>query len=104
MLNKLDIRVYPLKNPKGNTLSFASVSIDNLVVIRGIRVVSGRYDLFVSMPQSKDKNGNHHDIVSPLSNELQKAINDGVLAEHNRQTGVDENEMEGTDHGVCVRT
>jgi len=79
---KLDVRVYPLDDPKGSTKAFASVGIDDLAAIRGIRVVEGEKGLFVTMPQSKDSNGEYHDIAFPLNGELRKEISKAVLDEY----------------------
>jgi stage V sporulation protein G len=77
--NKIEARVYPLADPKGNTKAFASVAVDDLIVIRGIRVVEGKNGLFVTMPQSQDKEKNYHDIAFSVSADLRKAINKSVL-------------------------
>jgi stage V sporulation protein G len=76
---KLNIRVYEINEPKGNTLAFANVGVEDLVAISGIRVVSGKNGLFVDMPQSKDKNGEYHDIAFPINSELRKEVNKAVL-------------------------
>jgi len=76
---KLDVRVYPLDNPQGNTKAFANVGIEDLVAINGIRVVSGEKGDFVAMPQSKDKEGIYHDIAFPINGELRKELNKAVL-------------------------
>jgi stage V sporulation protein G len=77
---KLDVRVYPLENPQGATKAFANVGIDDLVAISGIRVVnSPEKGLFVAMPQSKDKNGEYHDIAFPINGDLRKELNKAVL-------------------------
>ena len=85
MTNNLDVRVYPIDEPKGNTLAFASVAIDDLAAIRGIRVVNSEKGAFVTMPQSQDNNGQYHDIAFPLNGDLRKEINAIVLAEYDRQ-------------------
>ena len=78
---KLDVRVYP-HNQEGNiTKAFASVTVEDLVAIKGIRVVEGTKGLFVTMPQSKDNEGNYHDIAFPVSGDLRKAMNKAVLDE-----------------------
>ena len=81
----LDIKVFPIKEAKGNTLAFASVGFnvggDDVMAIRGIRVVNSDKGAFVSMPQSKDKDGAFHDVAFPLSGELRKEVNKAVLAE-----------------------
>ncbi|MCL2402243.1 MAG: SpoVG family protein [Oscillospiraceae bacterium] len=85
---KLDVRVYPIDEPKGNTKAFASVSIDDIAAIRGIRVVSSKGGLFVTMPQSYDnKADKFHDIAVPLSG-LRKEVSKAVLREYKAQTAL----------------
>jgi len=84
---KLDVRVYPIDDPKGDTKAFASVSIDDVAAIRGIRVVGSKKGLFVSMPQSQDSKGIFHDIAVPLSG-LRKEISRAVLGEYKAQTSL----------------
>jgi stage V sporulation protein G len=83
---KLDVRVYPIDEPKGNTLAFANVGVEDLVAINGIRVVNGEKGLFVAMPQSKDKNGEYHDIAFPINGELRKDMNKAVLGAYKELT------------------
>jgi stage V sporulation protein G len=86
--NSLDVRVYPIDEPKGNTLAFASVAIDDLAAIRGIRVVNGEKGMFVTMPQSQDNSGQYHDIAFPLNGDLRKEMNAAVLEEFDRQASL----------------
>jgi len=86
---KLDVRVYPLDDPKGNTKAFASVAIDDLAAIRGVRVVDSEKGLFVTMPQSQDNTGIYHDIAFPLDGELRKEITAAVLDEFARTASLD---------------
>jgi stage V sporulation protein G len=83
---KLDIRVYPLENPQGSTKAFANVGIEDLVAINGIRVVSGEKGDFVAMPQSKDKDGNYHDIAFPINGDLRKELNKAVIDKYKEVT------------------
>lgn len=82
----IDVKVFPIAEPKGDTLAFASVALDDTVAIRGIRVVTSDKGQFVSMPQSQDKHGEHHDIAFPLSGDVRKAISKAVLAEYKQAT------------------
>ncbi len=81
---KLDVRVYPIEEPNGSTVAFASVAVDDMVAIRGIRVVSGDKGLFVSMPQSRAGAGEYHDIAFPLTADLRRSITAAVLGEYDR--------------------
>ena len=84
---KLDVRVYPLKNQEDNaTKAFASVTVADLVAIKGIRVIEGSKGLFVTMPQSRDNEGNYHDIAFPVNADLRKVINKAVLDEFKEAT------------------
>ena len=89
--NNVEVRVYPIDEPKNNTLAFANVSIDDMTAIRGIRVVDGKNGLFVTMPQSKSVSGKYHDIAFPLNGELRKEINAAVLGEFKVQESLEPN-------------
>jgi len=93
-MTNLDVRVYPLNDQNNNTRAFASLSVDDLIAIKGIRVVEGSKGLFVTMPQSKDQDGNYHDIAFPLTADLRKAVNKAILDEYH--TVVTEKAAENT--------
>ena len=85
----LTINVFPIEEPQSSTRAFASVAVDDLIAIRGIRVVDGEKGLFVSMPQSKnEKTGEFHDIAFPLNGELRKAISEAILDKYAAEKGV----------------
>jgi len=83
---KLDVKVFPFDDPKGDTLAFASIGLDDAVAIRGIRVVNSDKGPFVSMPQSQDRDGKFHDVAFPLSGDLRKAVSNAVLADFRQQS------------------
>ncbi len=58
---KLDVRAYPIENPKGNVIAFASATISDVFAVHNIRVVNGEKGPFVAMPQIKAK-GEYRDI------------------------------------------
>ena len=83
---KLDVRVYPIDEPKGTTKAFASVAVEDLIAIRGIRVVEGNKGLFVTMPQSQDaKTKEFHDIAFPVAKGLRGEISKAILNEYKTQ-------------------
>ena len=79
---KLDVRVSLLNDPKGDTKAFASVSVDDKVAIRGIRVVEDEFSTSVVMPQSKGENRKSHDVAFPINGDLRKEINTAILVEY----------------------
>jgi stage V sporulation protein G len=76
---KLDVRAYPIAEPKSSTVAFASVTINDIIGINGIRVVNGENGLFVAMPQTKDSNKEYRDIAFPVTKDLRLQLNEAVL-------------------------
>ena len=72
-----EVKIKKFEN--GKTKGFASITIDKVLCITGITIVEGKNGLFVSMPQNKDKDGNYHDVVFPLSKEARAALTKKVL-------------------------
>ena len=84
-LPDLDVRVYPLKEPQGNLLAMASVTIAGAFAVRGLRVMDGKNGLFVSMPQAKNGQGEWRDICYPISKEVREALNGAVIHGYHEQ-------------------
>ena len=84
---KLDVRAYPIKEPKNKTVAFASATINDIVAINGIQVIDGKNGLFAQMPQTK-VGDEYKDIAFPVTKELRlqlnKAIVDTYLAEKDK--------------------
>ena len=79
---KVEARAYPIAEPKGNTVAFASVTIDDKFAVHGIRVVNGEKGPFVAMPQTRDNKGEFRDLCFPTTASLRKQISDTVLTEY----------------------
>jgi stage V sporulation protein G len=65
--------------------AFASITLDNAFVIRGLKVISGNNGYFVSMPSRKRKDGTYQDIAHPINNETRKQIEDAVLDAYEKE-------------------
>ncbi len=59
--------------------AFVDVSFGG-VIVKGLRVVDGINGLFVGMPQHQGKDGKWYNTVESATKEIQKEINDLVLA------------------------
>lgn len=79
-MNFTDVRIRPV-NFSGNTKAFASVTIDDAFVIHDLRVVHGRYGLFVSMPFKKIGE-QFFDISHPITTETHERLSQVVLQEY----------------------
>lgn len=73
-------------NTDCNVLAFASITIDNALVLTGIRLLNGKKGLFVSMPQNKGKDGKYYDIYFPVTVELRDTITKAVIDEFTRMS------------------
>ncbi len=69
----------------------ASITIDNCFVVHDIKIVEGREDLFVSMPNKKTVDGGHIDIAHPINTETRNVIKDAVLDAYNKTVQAQEN-------------
>lgn len=74
-----EVRVFPLSKKDSNLKAFASITIDDAVCITGIRIVEGKNGVFMSMPQSKDNEGEYHDIAFPITKEAREELEATVL-------------------------
>lgn len=74
-----ETRVFPLSKKDSTLKAFASITIDDAICITGIRIVEGKNGLFMSMPQSKDNDGEYHDIVYPITKEAREELEAAVL-------------------------
>ena len=79
---KIDVRTHPIMEPKNNVMAFASVTINDMIAINGIRVIEGQNGLFAQMPQTKDNKGNFRDVAFPVTKELRAQLNDTVVGQY----------------------
>ena len=79
-----NVSVYTLNDSNSKTVAIATVTIEDCLVLTGLKIVSGKKGMFVSMPQRKlskpDKNGNEYaDIFFPITHGFREELNDAVL-------------------------
>ncbi len=79
-----EVRIYKART-EGVVKAYASVSLDNEFVVKGIKVLEGENGLWVSMPSRKSKNGTFQDIFHPASKEAREKIVNAVLEAYREQ-------------------
>ncbi|MFA5069091.1 MAG: septation protein SpoVG family protein [Candidatus Omnitrophota bacterium] len=72
-------RLYKLESV-GALKGFADISICNSITVKGLRIVSGKKGLFVSMPQELGKDGKWHNRVIVNSDSLRDKLTELVLS------------------------
>ena len=77
----LDLKIQKIHRlPDSKKLkAFVDVSINDKLLIKGLRVVDGGKGLFVSMPQELGKNERWYDRVRCLNKEVQTLVSQKVL-------------------------
>ncbi len=66
--------------------AFASITLDDCFVIRGLKIIQGQTGTFVAMPSRKRKDGEYQDIAHPINNSTRKWMEDIVLAKYKEET------------------
>jgi len=75
-----DVRIYPVK-AEGKFKAFASITLEDKLVIRGLRVVEGRNGFFVAMPSRKFKD-DYYDVCFPITSKFKDEISKKVMGKY----------------------
>jgi len=70
--------------------AYVSITLDDMLVIHGIKILDGRKGVFVAMP-SKRSGEKFKDLVHPLNTEFRKQIQDKILSEYEKLPKEEEN-------------
>ena len=66
--------------------AFASITLADQFVIRGLKVIEGSKNrMFVAMPSRKRPDGKHQDIAHPITQVMRQYLEDKVISEYNRE-------------------
>src|SRR4029450_2657738 len=65
--------------------AFASITLDDCFVIRGLKIIEGKDGTFVAMPSRRRKDGEYQDIAHPINNEAREVMERIILAEYRRE-------------------
>jgi len=64
--------------------AFATITLDDEFVVRGLKVIRGNKGLFVCMPSRKMNDGTYKDIAHPITNEFRRKMEKVILEEYYR--------------------
>jgi stage V sporulation protein G len=65
--------------------AFASITLDNRFVIRGLKIIEGAKGVFVAMPSRKRPDGTFQDIAHPINNETRDWMEQQVIAAYHQE-------------------
>lgn len=84
----MEIKVHKMYRLDGNRplKAFADISLNDAVLIKGIKVILGKEGLFVSMPQEQGKDNKWYESVRCLKKDIREQISEIVLNAYQAQT------------------
>jgi stage V sporulation protein G len=68
----------------GKLKAFADVSVNDALIIKGIRVLEGKKGIFVSMPQEQGKDNKWYDQVVCKSPSVYEAFSEALINHYNQ--------------------
>ncbi len=85
-LEVTSVKIYPFDTSSigGNVKAVATVTINDVLEIKDIKIIYSNSGYFIQMPTRKTKNGDFVSIVSPLNRDLYIHIRRKVLDEFKR--------------------
>lgn len=71
-------------NGNSKAKAFIDLELDNTLVIKGLTLVEGKKDLFLSFPSTKGKDGNFYNSIYSLDKEWTKLLQDACVEKYNK--------------------
>ena len=68
---------------QGNLKAYATIILNDSLVIHNLKVIEGKEKLFVAFPSQKGTDDKYRDIVHPILSDLRKSIESEILAKYN---------------------
>ena len=59
--------------------AFASITLENCFVVRGLKIIQGNKGLFVAMPSRRKPDGTFQDLAHPINAETRTAMEEEIL-------------------------
>ena len=83
----IEIKVLKVHRVEGNNRikAFVDISINDALLIKGLRIVTGKNGLFVSMPVEQGKNEKWYERVRCMNKDVRDEIANTVLAAYSRE-------------------
>jgi stage V sporulation protein G len=65
--------------------AFASITLWDCFVIRGLKIIEGKTGTFVAMPSRRRKDGEYQDIAHPINNDARAEMEKIILEEYRKE-------------------
>ena len=74
-----DVKLFVLKQEKHGLKAFATITLDDSLVIRDFRVINTAHGYVVGMPSKRLPNGEYSETVFPISTSLAEHISSSII-------------------------
>lgn len=84
-----EVRIIKMEN-KGNLLAYATVVLNNSVILKGIKIIDGSRGIFIAMPSkrdSKSKQLRFREFYHPINSDARAIITNAVLEAYEQNIG-----------------
>ena len=89
------VDIYPV-NSDSKLEAFATISLDNELVIKNFKIFNGNKGLFISFPSEySDKDNKYYDTVYPVAKETRDYIQETILEAYEDKVGKEEKKAAG---------
>ncbi|MBF0546251.1 MAG: septation protein SpoVG family protein [Candidatus Riflebacteria bacterium] len=88
------IKIFPLKIPRGKVRAFASIILDDFIMIRDFKVIEGRKGVFVGFPTRKITDGVFREIIQPVDSIADQTIKEAIIRAYEDEMARPENSLE----------
>lgn len=65
--------------------AFASITLDNQLVIRGLKIIDGSSGMFIAMPSRQRKDGTYQDVAHPINRETREWLESQVIGAYKEE-------------------
>ena len=65
--------------------AFASITLDGMVVIRGLKIIEGGNGIFIAMPSRQRKDGTYQDVAHPINRDTREWLENQVIAAYKEE-------------------
>lgn len=79
------VRVFKVDREGSRVKGYATVVINDALMIHNIRIIEGEERMLIAMPSRKVNNERYEDVVHPLNAETRKLFEDKIFEEFDKE-------------------
>ncbi len=89
-VNEIQVKVHRLNRVENSeTLkAFADIVLNNVIVVKGFKVINSRRGMFVSAPQEKGRDNMFYETIRCLRPEVKEKISFAIMSAYNEEAKV----------------